>query len=217
MGSMIEPNETPSVKRLFEYGKYYHIENETFYMDGTLSPDGAFVLHQSQWVPAQLSPDHVWYAHGGQWHPLTPPSVVLARNLDPRSSDLGLATASGFPPHSTGHKVHTAQSKRNQRNINRSKSGTSSVVCLILILVILWFILDPAGRQLIDPEWFQLTSWFNLATSDCWYDDTTVFWVPGIETACQNGREDAAAVVIMAIGAIVILLSIIIVEQRDTT
>jgi len=176
-------------------------------MDGTLSPDGTFVLHQSQWVPAQLSPDRVWYAHGGQWHPLTPPSVVLARNLDSRSSDLGLAAASGFPPYSTGHKVQTAQSKLNQRNINQSKSGGSSVFCLIIILVLLWFIFVPGGRGLIDPQYFIFSSWFDIATSDCQNMLET------FETACQNGREEATLVVTIASGAIVILLSIILVER----
>ena len=50
-------------------------------MDGTLSPDGKFVLHRSQWIPASLSPDHIWYAHEGEWHPLSPPSITLAKRL----------------------------------------------------------------------------------------------------------------------------------------
>ena len=50
-------------------------------MDGTLSPDGKFVLHRSQWIPASLSPDHIWYAHEGEWYPLSPPSITLAKRL----------------------------------------------------------------------------------------------------------------------------------------
>ena len=47
-------------------------------MDGTLSPDGKWVIHGMKWVPTMLSPDGRNYAHEKKWYP------ILQTSLDAR-------------------------------------------------------------------------------------------------------------------------------------
>jgi hypothetical protein len=50
-------------------------------VDGTLSPDGKWVIHGMNWVPAMLSPDGRHYAHEKKWYP------ILQTSLDAGQED----------------------------------------------------------------------------------------------------------------------------------
>ncbi len=121
-------------------------------MDGTLSPDGGHVLHMSEWIPAVLSPDYSWYSHEGQWHPLSPPSIKLARIQKNKS----LNRRYGNPAES-----------------NQTSSGNAALF-LLGIIVSLWFILDSSGRGLTHPGILEI-SWLEMAGANCSVLDEPLF------------------------------------------
>ena len=121
-------------------------------MDGTLSPDGSFVLHMSEWIPAVLSPDYSWYAHEGEWHPLSPPSIKLARIQKNKSLN---------------------SRYENPAESNQTSSGKVALF-LLGIIVSLWFILDSSGRGLTHPGILEI-SWLEMAGANCSVLDEPVF------------------------------------------
>ena len=58
-------------------------------MDGTLSPDKNYVVHDGKWVPAQLSPSHTHYAYDGQWHLLK--SHPVSEKVQKKASKLTIS------------------------------------------------------------------------------------------------------------------------------
>ena len=145
-------------------------------MDGTLSPDGMFVLHRSEWIPASLSPDHIWYAHEGQWHPLSPPSAILARKL--------YSPAAG--------QVQTKQSTRVQKNEQQTKPG-SIALSLIGIIVSLWFTFDSSARGLFYPSILDV-SWLDMAGFNCSGFDDPLFG--DLVYNCRQSVVEAKAMVL---------------------
>ena len=121
-------------------------------MDGTLSPDGLFVLHRSEWIPAVLSPDYSWYVHEGQWYPLSPPSIKLARIQKNKSLN---------------------SRYENPAESNQTSSGKVALF-LLGIVVSLWLILDSSGRGLTHPGIIEI-SWLEMAFLECSVFDDSLF------------------------------------------
>ena len=148
---------------------------------GTLSADGKFVFHDQQWVPAQLSPDCNWYAYNNQWQPLNPNSAVLAKSI--QSSD---------------------NSHINQKT-SQSNGGITPILCLLGMLVILWYVFDPGGRGLAGYHVLEL-SWWEIANLEC---------LRGLEYDCNSAKNLAQTHILVA-GVIFVYFLITLVIQTMT-
>ena len=125
---------------------------DTTIHQGTLSADGKFVFHDQKWVPAQLSPDCNWYAYNNQWQPLNPNSVVLAKSIQ------------------SSHSSNINQ--KTQEKTSQSNGSITPILCLLGMLVILWYVFDTSGSRLTGPDdlaWYYIfeQSWWELANLDC--------------------------------------------------
>ena len=110
-------------------------------VQGTLTADSRHVFHNNQWIPALISPDCNWYAYDNQWHPLNPNSVALANTLKINNS---------------------TQNKTSVRESSSLNSMLIRFVCLLLMMVLLWYVFDPGGRGLAGYHFLEL-SWWELA------------------------------------------------------
>jgi hypothetical protein len=90
-------------------------------------------------------------------------------------------------------------SPKNKESRIQSSNTSASLFFLFVIILLLYNIFDPTGRQLTDPQWFWFDSWYTLAISDC---DSHLPIDQGtlevIERACRNGSATARGVVLFS-------------------
>ena len=89
-------------------------------------------------------------------------------------------------------------SPKNNESRTQSSNISASLFFLFVIILLLYNIFDPTGRQLTDPQWFWFDSWYTLAIADCAEEGANTGVLETVARACRNGSATAREVVLFS-------------------